>query len=399
MATHMEDVYTAESIQVLEGFEAVRKRPGMYVGDVHDGSGLFHLLQELIDNCLNEHVAGHGDRIRVSLSPDGSISVEDQGRGIPVERAPGREASVVEVVMTTLFAGSRLRGSEEYALSAWHHWVGAVVVNALSEGLVVESRRDGWCWQQSFRQGVPLGPLVPVRPLTPGERTGTRVTFLPDASIFKNVIRLDPERVRRRLQDLSFLFRGLTLELHLPGGVEVFHEPDGLCSLVASRCGDRPVRLPFVAYFSFAGQTERGEPLWAEAALQWLEQGTGERLGFTGHHRLAGGTPFSGGSAGVLQGVHGAARWFGLLPGGKQWRDVAATVSERMVLVVRVDHPSPRYGSRTRCTMTNADIGALLRHGLGAQVRALLQDYPEVVRGLVAQLSGKAADGRGKSVV
>ena len=199
--------YDARSITVLEGLEAVRKRPGMYIGSTGD-RGLHHLVQEVVDNSVDEALAGYCDAIEVTLLPDGGVRVEDNGRGIPVDMHPVEKRPAVEVVLTTLHAGGKF-DAKSYAVSGGLHGVGVSVVNALSSHLDLAIRRDGYVWRQSYERGAPIVPLAR------GEEspdTGTITTFWPDATIFETTT-WNFETLSRRLQEMAFLNRGLTITL------------------------------------------------------------------------------------------------------------------------------------------------------------------------------------------
>jgi len=199
--------YDARSITVLEGLEAVRKRPGMYIGSTGD-RGLHHLVQEVVDNSVDEALAGYCDAIAVTLLPDGGVRVQDNGRGIPVDMHPVEKRPAVEVVLTTLHAGGKF-DAKSYAVSGGLHGVGVSVVNALSSHLDLAIRRDGYVWRQSYERGAPLAPLER------GEEspdTGTITTFWPDAMIFETTT-WNFETLSRRLQEMAFLNRGLTITL------------------------------------------------------------------------------------------------------------------------------------------------------------------------------------------
>src|SRR6267154_6708155 len=199
--------YDAGSITVLEGLEAVRKRPGMYIGSTGE-RGLHHLVQEVVDNAVDEALAGYCDTIDVTLLADGGVRVRDDGRGIPVDEHPVEHRPAVEVVMTTLHAGGKFDG-KSYAVSGGLHGVGVSVVNALSMMLEVEVRRDGYVWTQAYERGDPMGPLVRG---TASDETGTTITFWPDSTIFEST-EWSFETLSRRLQETAFLNRGLRISL------------------------------------------------------------------------------------------------------------------------------------------------------------------------------------------
>ncbi len=261
--------YSASSITVLEGLEAVRKRPGMYIGSTGE-RGLHHLVYEVVDNAVDEALAGHCDTISVTLLADGGVRVQDNGRGIPVDLHPVEKRPAVEVVLTTLHAGGKFDG-ESYAVSGGLHGVGAAVVNALSTRMEVEIRRDGWVWTQSYVRSVP-------EPLLKGaatEETGSTVAFWADGEIFTETTTYSRETLHRRLQEMAFLNKGLRIVLRdertdLNGGEVVeqeFHYPGGLEDYVVHLNHAKSPVHPTV--IGFTDETTTGMRMTVEVAMQW----------------------------------------------------------------------------------------------------------------------------------
>ena len=221
--------YDAQDITVLEGLEAVRKRPGMYIGST-GVRGLHHLVYEVVDNSVDEALAGHCDRVEVTIHPDDSVTVSDNGRGIPVAVMEKEDKPALEVVLTVLHAGGKFGDGGGYKVSGGLHGVGVSVVNALSEQLHVEVRRDGFSWTQDYERGVPQGPVVQGER---AKRTGTSITFLPDAEVFET-LDFDFSTLEQRLRETAFLTRGLRIsiddqrgeghrsEFHYEGGIQDF---------------------------------------------------------------------------------------------------------------------------------------------------------------------------------
>jgi DNA gyrase subunit B len=261
--------YAASSITVLEGLEAVRKRPGMYIGSTGE-RGLHHLVYEIVDNAVDEALAGYCDTISVSLLADGGVRVQDNGRGIPVDMHPVERRPAVEVVLTTLHAGGKFDG-ESYAVSGGLHGVGAAVVNALSTRMEVEIRRDGRVWTQSYARSVP-------EPLLQGaatDETGTTLAFWADPDIFSETSTYSRETLHRRLQEMAFLNKGLAISLRderldLNGGdllEERFHYPGGLEDYVRHLNHSKSSVHPTV--IGFSDETTTGMRMSIEVAMQW----------------------------------------------------------------------------------------------------------------------------------
>ena len=271
--------YSAASIEVLEGLEPVRKRPGMYIGGT-DERALHHLFAEVLDNAMDEAVARHAKSIMVELDSDGYLAVTDDGRGIPVDPHPRHpDKSALEVVMTVLHSGGKFSG-KAYETSGGLHGVGVSVVNALSERLEAVVWRDGFEHRQVFSRGKPLGPI---ETLGASRRKGTRIRFKPDDEIFGAGAAFKPARLFRMARSKAYLFRGVSIEWRCASEVAgetpekaTFHFPNGLADYLAERIGDQAVVTP-----AFSGRVERaGEGGAVEWAVTWSPAGFGDHDSF-----------------------------------------------------------------------------------------------------------------------
>lgn len=254
--------YDAQDITVLEGLEAVRKRPGMYIGSTGE-RGLHHLVYEIVDNAVDEALAGRNDTVDVVIHPDNSITVDDRGAGIPVAIMEKEGRPAVEVVLTVLHAGGKFGDGGGYKVSGGLHGVGASVVNALSEQLDIEIRRDGFTWTQSYQRGTPMAPLAKGAPTN---ETGTTITFLPDAEIFES-LEFSFNTLEERLRETAFLTRGLRISLtdERPDGKRVdFHYEGGIVDFVAYLNENKdPIHTKVI---DLSGESDEGG---VEVAMQW----------------------------------------------------------------------------------------------------------------------------------
>src|SRR4051794_20957108 len=257
--------YDAQDITVLEGLEAVRKRPGMYIGSTGE-RGLHHLVWEVVDNSVDEALAGHASRVDVTIHPDNSVTVVDDGRGIPVATMEKEGKSALEVVHTVLHAGGKFGDGGGYKVSGGLHGVGVSVVNALSEWLTVEVRRDGFTWTQTYERGKPTGPPEKGAPT---KETGTTTTFMPDDEVFE-ALDFDWATIEGRLRETAFLTRGLHLRIvdeRAEGHEAAFHYEGGIEDFVAYLNENKtPLHRKIVF---LAGDDERNGAV--EVAMQWSQ--------------------------------------------------------------------------------------------------------------------------------
>jgi DNA gyrase subunit B/topoisomerase-4 subunit B len=352
--------YTAKDITVLEGLEPVRKRPSMYIGGV-GSAGLHHLVWELLDNAVDEAMNGHAANIRVTLHKDGSsITIEDDGRGIPVDKHPATKKSALEVIFTVLHAGGKFEAGN-YKTAGGLHGVGASVVNALSKELVATVKRDGAQWEMRFRQGKPVGPL---KKTGAARGTGTTVHFRPDAAIFPK-IEFDASTIRQRLEVASYLHRGIKIvfEDETAGARDVFEHRDGLADyqkkILAERRG-RPVHeIPFTL--------NRDEGMRLDLVLQWTESTDEHVLSYVnGIPTGSGGTHENGLRAGIGKALRNFIDTHNLSPKGVTL--TSEDIREGLTGVLSVFIAEPQFQGQTKDRLNNPEllsaVDGLVRPGL-----------------------------------
>jgi topoisomerase-4 subunit B len=378
--------YSAASIEVLEGLEPVRKRPGMYIGGT-DERALHHLFAEVLDNSMDEAVAGHAKLIEVRLDADGFLSVRDDGRGIPVDphpKYPGKSA--LEVILTVLHSGGKFSG-KAYETSGGLHGVGVSVVNALSEKLEVTVWRDGAEWRQDFAQGHSLGPVARV---ANSRKHGSLVRFRPDPVIFGEDAAFKPARLHRMTRSKAYLFRGVEIRwscapelIHDATPAEAsFHFPNGLADFLAERVGDKETITPE----PFAGRVERkGEGGTVEWAVHWTAAGFGEHDGFTASYcntvpTSEGGTHEAGLRAVLTRGLRAYAEAKNEKRGALiTAEDVTAAAGAMISVFIR----NPEFQGQTKERLSSADAQRLVEAALRDPFDHFLHDSPKSATALM----------------
>jgi DNA gyrase subunit B len=391
--TSEEDSYGASDIQVLEGLEAVRKRPGMYIGSTGP-RGLHHLVYEIVDNSVDEALAGHCDQINVVIGKDGGVRVSDNGRGIPVDEHPVEKRSTVEVVLTTLHAGGKFGGGG-YAVSGGLHGVGSSVVNALSERLTVEVKRQGKHWTQSYRNGVPEGPLAESGKT---EQTGTTIEFWPNSDIFETV-EFDYETLKTRFQQMAFLNKGLQIEVvderaSAGGRNDTFKYEQGLVDYVEYLNNAKKTEVVHPEIISFeAEDSERTIAL--EVALQWTtaySESVHTYANTINTHE--GGTHEEGFRAALTTLVNKYARSTGLLK-DKDENLTGDDVREGLTAVVSVKLGEPQFEGQTKTKLGNTEAKSFVQKVTGEHLGDWFERNPaqgkDVVRKAVQASAARIA--------
>jgi DNA gyrase subunit B len=389
-ATAPGSTYDEASIQVLEGLEAVRKRPGMYVGDVHDGTGLHHLVWEAVDNAVDEHLAGFCNVVKVALMTDGSVSVEDNGRGIPTGQFEDGK-SAAEVVMTVLHAGGKFDDSN-YKVSAGLHGVGVSAVNAVSEWLKLEIYRDGKVWFQSYRQGKPDKPLAVIGTT---ERTGTKIAFKPDANIF-TFTTFSFDILNNRLRELSFLNAGLEISLddQRTNESQLYKFEGGLCEFVKYLNKGKTPLHPEVIHVC-----EVRENMQVEAALQWNDSYTEHVMAYTNNvNNHDGGTHLTGLKAALTKSINTYGDSKNLL------KDLKAGLSgddarEGLTAIVAIKHSNPSFDSQTKSKLVSSEVKGVVEQVISEKLAVYFEENPQNARLIIekALVAARARDAARKA--
>ena len=373
-----EKKYDASSISILEGLEAVRKRPGMYIGSVGT-KGLNHLIYEIADNAVDEHLAGYCTQIDVSLNKDGTATIKDNGRGIPIGIHPKAGIPAVEVVFTILHAGGKF-GDGGYKISGGLHGVGASVVNALSEWLEVEIHVDGGIYRQRYERGKVMYPLEKTGTCRKSD-TGTTVTFLPDKEIFEKT-RFKADSIQSRLHETAYLNPGLTIHFTdnriEPAAEATYHEPDGIKAYVKDlNTGKEPVQD--IVYYK---KSEDG--IEVEVAFQYVNEFHENVLGFCNNiYNAEGGTHLTGFKTTFTTVINQYARELGILK-DKDPNFTGADVRNGMTAIVSIKHPDPRFEGQTKTKLDNPDAAKAAGKVTGEEIPLYFDRNLEVLKNVLA---------------
>ena len=372
--------YDSSNIQVLKGLEAVKKRPGMYIGDTDDGSGLHHMVFEVLDNCIDEAMAGHCSDIRVIINKDGSVTVKDNGRGIPVDVHKKEGISAAQLILTTLHSGGKF-DDNSYKVSGGLHGVGVSVVNALSKKLILEVHRDGGEYFQEYKEGKPKAKLKKIKK---SDKTGTKITFYPSEKIFTS-IDFEIEKIHKRIQELSFLNAGVSINVEdkRTGKSKKFKNNGGLSSYVTHLRG-RKQQISDIFECS-ATENEVG----VEISLQWTDSYSENVLCYTNNIPQKDGGTHLAGFRGSLTRV---LKSFIKKENAKKTPTdlLGEDVREGLTAIISVKVPDPKFSSQTKEKLVSSEVESVVSTVFSKYFNEFLLENPKDAMSIVAKVSEAA---------